>query len=124
MGAVLLGRPAAVAVGQAGLDAREVVLDPLGIGRGRVGVEADPLAGDVDAASLEVIEGGPHGGVVEGGVAGGHLRRGVAENPVHDVLGHAVVDHPGPEGVAELMCGDANGLAGLVVQADGVLPAS
>jgi hypothetical protein len=45
VGAVLLGWPSAVAVGQRRGDAGEVVLDPFGVGGGRVGVEVQPLPG-------------------------------------------------------------------------------
>jgi hypothetical protein len=43
-----------------------------------------------------------------------HVRAGVTEQLLHDVLGDAAVDEPGPEGVAELMTGHGDGLAGLV----------
>lgn len=67
MRAVLLRWPAAVAVGQRRRDAGEVVLDPFGLSDGRVGVEAQPCALDVDAAALVVVERGAHRGVVERG---------------------------------------------------------
>lgn len=47
--AVLLGGPSAKAVGEAGGDARQVVLDPLGIARGGVGFVGQVPAVDVDA---------------------------------------------------------------------------
>ena len=55
--AVLLGWPGAVAVGQAVADPVEVLLDPLGVGGGRVGVVADPLPGDVHPGGLVGVEG-------------------------------------------------------------------
>ena len=116
--AVLLGRAAAVAVGEAVADPVEVVLDPLGRrGRG-VGVVADRLAGDVDPLGLVAVERFPDGGVVDLGVVAGHVRAGMAEELLHDVLGDAGVDQPGPEGVAELVPGHGDRLAGLVAQAD------
>jgi hypothetical protein len=54
--AVLLGRPAAVAVGQAVPDPGQVVLDPLGGRGGRVRVVAEGLSGDVDPLALVVVE--------------------------------------------------------------------
>jgi hypothetical protein len=65
VGAVLLRRPAAVAVGQAVPDPGQVVLDPLGGRRGRVRVVAEGLAGDVDPLTLVVIERRADGGVVD-----------------------------------------------------------
>src|SRR5215472_9564629 len=53
--AVLLGRAAAVAVGEAVADPVEVVLDPLGRGGGGVGVVADPLPGDVYPLGLVAV---------------------------------------------------------------------
>ncbi len=55
--AVLLGRPPAVAVGEAVADAGEVVLDPLGIGGERVGVVVEVLAGGVDPLRAVTLEG-------------------------------------------------------------------
>jgi hypothetical protein len=42
----------------------------------------------------------------------------MAEKALDDVLGHAFVDQPGPEGVPELVRGDSHGPAGTVVKAD------
>src|SRR6266571_4587458 len=53
--AVLLGWAAAVAVGQAVAHPVEVVLDPLGRGRGGAGVVADPLPGDVHPLGLVAV---------------------------------------------------------------------
>ncbi len=122
MRTVLLRRASAVPVGKAGLDSGEVVLDPLGVGAGSVGVEGQRLTVDVDAALLVVVERRPDGGVVDGGVAGGHLRGGVPKHLLNDVLGHSGVDQPGPQGVAELVGGDGHTLTGLVMQADVFLP--
>ena len=57
------------------------------------------------------------------GVVAGHVGAGVAEELLHDVLGDAAVDEPCPEGVAELVTGHRDRLAGLVAQADDALPA-
>ena len=40
------------------------------------------------------------------------------------MLGDAVVDEAGPEGVTKLVRGDGDGFAGLVVETDVVLPAN
>ena len=47
----------------------------------------------------------------------------MAEQLLHDVLGDAAVDQPGPQGVAELVAGHGDRLAGLVAQVDDALPA-
>jgi hypothetical protein len=65
MGTFLLRRSPAVAVGKAGLDAGEVVLEPLGVSRGRLGVIGEHASGDVDALFLEAVEGDADGGVVQ-----------------------------------------------------------
>ena len=68
------------------------------------------------------LEGVADGAVVDLRVAGGHPRAGVAEQLLDDVLGHAGVDEPGPDGVTELVRVDAHGLAGLVANVDLLLP--
>lgn len=68
VGAVLLGRAPAVAVGQAGLGPGEVVLDPLRFALG-ASVEREAVTVDVDAPLLVVVERGPDGGVMDRGIA-------------------------------------------------------
>jgi hypothetical protein len=92
----LLCRAAAVAVGEAVADPVEVVLDPLGRGRGGAGVVADPLAGDVHPLGLVAVERLPDGGVVDFGVVAGHARAGMPGELLHHVLGDARVDEPCP----------------------------
>jgi hypothetical protein len=46
----------------------------------------------------------------------------MTEQLLHDVLGDAAVDQPGPQGVAELVTGHGDRLAGLVAQVDDALP--
>jgi len=46
----------------------------------------------------------------------------MTEQLLHDMLGNAAVDEPRSEGVAELVTGHGDRLAGLVAQADDVLP--
>ena len=122
--AVLLGRAAAVAVGQAVADAVEVVLDPLGRrGRERRGRSRSRSPAMLTRWRLVAVERLPDGGVVDLGVVAGHVRAGVAEELLDDVLGDAGVDQPGPERVAELVAGHGDRLPGLVVQADDALPA-
>ncbi len=65
VGAVLLGRPAAVAVGQVVPDPGQLVLDPFGGRGGRVRVVAEGLSGDVDQLALVVVERRADGGVVD-----------------------------------------------------------
>ncbi len=120
--AVLLGRASAVAVGQAVSDAGQVVLGPLGISGGGAGVVGHGLAGGVDSLVAVELEGVADGAVVDLGVAGGHAGAGVAEELLDDVLGHAGVDEPGADGVAELVGVDPDGLAGFVPDVDGLLP--
>ena len=71
---------------------------------------------------LVAVERLADGGVVDAGVVRGHVRAGVAEQLLHDVLGDAAVDEPGSEGVAEVVAGHGDRLAGLVAQADDALP--
>ena len=120
--AVLLGWAAAVAVGEAVVDPRQVVLDPFRVGGGGVGVVRESFAGGVDPAVAVALEGVADGGVVDLGVAGGHARTGVAEQFLDDVLRDAGVDEPGPDGVTELVGVDSHGLAGLVAHVDLSLP--
>ena len=47
-----------------------------------------------------------------------NFTRIMAEQLLHDVLGDAAVDEPGPESVAEAVGGDGDRLAGLVAQVD------
>ena len=116
------GRAAAVPVGQGVGCSGEAVFDPLGVGGDRVRVEAEQAALDVDPGLAVPFELGADGGVVQMGVDGGHPRAGVAEQSLDHVLRHAGVDQPGAEGVPEPVQGDVCGAAGLVVQADAVLP--
>src|SRR6266568_6924215 len=90
--AVLLCRAGAVTVGQAVTHPVEVVLDPLGRGRGGAGVVADPLTGDVHPLGLVAVERLPDGGVVNLGVMPGHAGAGMPEEPLHHVLRDAGVD--------------------------------
>ena len=124
VGAVLLWWSPAVAVGEAGLDSGHVVFGELRLGGDGGGVVGDALAVEGDPVLAVFVEGLPDGGVVEAGVAGGHLGAGVAEESLNDMLGDAVVDEAGPEGVTKLVRGDGDGFAGLVVETDVVLPAN
>ena len=80
------------------------------------------LAADVDPLGAVALEGVAHGAVVDLRVAGRHPRAGVAEQLLDHVLGHASVDQPGSDGVAELVRVDVHGLAGLVANVDLLLP--
>jgi hypothetical protein len=122
VGAVLLQRPAAVTVGEAGLDPREVVLHPLGLCGGGVGVVVEDLPLDVDSGLLVALKGLAHRGVVQAGVHGSHERDGVAQDALHDVLGYAGVDEAGSERVAEMVGGGGLRTAAVVVEADLALP--
>lgn len=68
------------------------MLDPFGLGGGTIGIEGQAAPGDVNSATLVVVEGSPHGGVVQGGVAGGHLGCGVPEHGGDCLEAHAPVD--------------------------------
>lgn len=120
--AKVTGAPPAVAVGKGVGNPGEVVLDPLGVSSGSVGVEADEPSLDVDprlAVALELLA---QGGVVEMGIQAGHKRTGVTEKALDDVLRHSLVDQPGPDGVPELVRGYSDRPPGTVVQADAGLP--
>jgi hypothetical protein len=122
VGAVLLWWPAAVAVGEAVLDPGQVVLHPLGIGGGGVGVVGQDLAGGVDPLGAVGLERGADGAVVDLGVARRHPGARMAEQPLDDVLWDPGVDQPGADGVTELMSVGPHGLASFVVQTDVALP--
>ena len=122
--AVLLWWSSTESVGKAGLYAGEVVLDPLGLRGRRVRLQGQVLAVDVDAGGAPRLEGFADGGVVQVGVGCGHLRAGVAEESLHDMLGHALVDQACPVCVAELMRAYLCWPFGAVVQFDRVLPAA
>jgi hypothetical protein len=122
VGTFLLGWPAAVAVGEGVGHPGEVVLDPFGVSGGGVGVKADEPSLDRDPGLAVPLELLAQGGVVELGVQAGHKRTGVTEKALDNVLGHSLVDQPGPEGVPELVRGYSDRTAGAVVQADAGLP--
>ena len=90
--AVLLGRPPALAVGQAVSHSREVVFGPLGIRGDGVGVTGNGAPSGVDPLGAVALERVAHGVVVDLGVAGCHARAGVTEEALDDVLGHAGVN--------------------------------
>jgi len=71
------------------------VLDPLGIGRQGLRVEAEEPPLDVHTALAVALELLAHRGVVQPGINGGHLRAGMAQEALDDVLGHALVHQSG-----------------------------
>jgi hypothetical protein len=65
VGAFLLGRPPAIAVGKAVTHTGKVVLDPFRAGSGPVGVECQELAAGVDPLGLVGVKGVTDGVVVD-----------------------------------------------------------
>src|SRR5487761_213148 len=124
VGAVLLGRPGAIAVGQAVAHPVQVLLFPLGTCCWAVGVVADALAADVDPLGLVAVESLPDGAVMDFGIMPCHIWAGVAEQFLHHVLGDARIYEPGPQGVAELVPGHPHLLVCLVAQVERLLPAA
>jgi hypothetical protein len=122
MRTVLLRRPPAVPVRQDIRRAGQPVFDPLGVRGHRLWVETQQPALHVDPGLAIPFELGADGAVVQVRVHGGHARAGMTQQALDHVLRHPRVDHPGAESVPETVHGNGCGAAGLVVQADAVLP--